>query len=348
MSAISTNRRCFVIMPFSGTEPPRTQEYWDFFFSNYIQNTMQELGYTCEKAGPVAGNIIQGIISQLFNEDLIIAVLTDKNPNVFYELGARHVLARGTVMIIEKSQKIPFDLSGDYVVCYDDSEPGRHRFKEELAKILEKVHNKSGYDNPIGHYFYSSETTLLRVSKSVENTPLSVSQALLNASNEVVFIGQNLYGMAHGNGVKDLVFKALLEKPQLSVKMLIADPLFDAQVMALSTSIDEAMAHQFPEIIERFSSWNIEWARLCPDQSQRLVIHKSQRVGNVSGTILDCGIELGDSTSEYSMILIRPILYHSQPNLRPCIWLRRSECPHIFDSYLSAFRQIWSHGKPLV
>ena len=44
------------------------------------------------------------------NNELVIADLTEENPNVFYELALRHSIRRPLVQIIEKGDTIPFDL----------------------------------------------------------------------------------------------------------------------------------------------------------------------------------------------------------------------------------------------
>jgi hypothetical protein len=69
------------------------------------------------------GNIIKAIVNELYYSHIVLAVLTDYNPNVLYELGTRHSLKRGTIMMLQKGQKIPFDIA-QYGVIYYGLESG--------------------------------------------------------------------------------------------------------------------------------------------------------------------------------------------------------------------------------
>jgi hypothetical protein len=52
------------------------------------------------------------------NPDIVIADLTDSNPNVYWELGVRHSLKSGTILIKDHNYKIPFDLSKIGILSY--------------------------------------------------------------------------------------------------------------------------------------------------------------------------------------------------------------------------------------
>ena len=63
-------------------------------------------------------NIVGDIIEGLHDADIVIADLTGKNQNVFYGLGARHILRRGTILITQSRKDVPFHLLTDRVICY--------------------------------------------------------------------------------------------------------------------------------------------------------------------------------------------------------------------------------------
>jgi len=81
-------KKCFVIMPFSKTESC-SQQTWTKIYEEMIKPaiTGSKLGFTCERAKPRTGNLIRDILTKLNVADVVIADLTDRNPNVFYELG---------------------------------------------------------------------------------------------------------------------------------------------------------------------------------------------------------------------------------------------------------------------
>jgi len=59
-----------------------------------------------------SGNILSHVIRRVQDADLVIAVLTAKNANVFWELGIRHALKKGTMMLLAQRDEVPFDLDG--------------------------------------------------------------------------------------------------------------------------------------------------------------------------------------------------------------------------------------------
>jgi CheY-like chemotaxis protein len=111
LSVAPPKRQCFVIMPFSKTKSCRSEDYSEIF-NNIIKPAVEGAGfnYECRRSDGLAGNIIEDILDHLNRADLVIADLTDRNPNVFYELGVRHALRRHTILIAQKIAHVPFDL----------------------------------------------------------------------------------------------------------------------------------------------------------------------------------------------------------------------------------------------
>lgn len=147
-------------MPFSKTNEKHDKKYWDYFF-NRVYNIIREKNYeTIKKLFNVAdfqicrasapqGNITGSILKYLKESDIVIAVLTDHNPNVFYELGIRHTQSTKTLMLCEESQKIPFDLSNYGVGLYKDNRVRYRRIEKELLARLKQIAlNPNKPDNP--------------------------------------------------------------------------------------------------------------------------------------------------------------------------------------------------------
>jgi len=134
-------KRCFVIMPFSETSAKHTEAYWTNFFTGFIKPQVEKLGYTCIRSQAQPSNIISDVLSELCTADLVLAVLTDHNANVWYELGIRHVLSKGTIMIMEKSQHLPFDISHYGTLTYEDSITAALDFEERLKGFVNRIEN---------------------------------------------------------------------------------------------------------------------------------------------------------------------------------------------------------------
>ena len=146
---VSMNTKtCFVIMPFSQTTEKHTEKYWNDFFE-VICNEMQHKGYLCERSETGPYHMMRSIIERINSSDLVIAVLTDLNPNVWYELGIRHSLKNGTLMLIEETQRIPFDISAFGLVKYPDGIALAIKLKTAINNYLKKLENAQGYDSPV-------------------------------------------------------------------------------------------------------------------------------------------------------------------------------------------------------
>lgn len=134
-------RQCFVIMPFSTTKSC-TAEEWTDIYETMIKPAveMSQCGYECRRSDIVEGNIIEDIIDNLFSADVVIADLTDKNPNVFYELGVRHALRQGTILITQELSDIPFDLRPYMIHAYRwKTSMGKEEFRTKLQKVISEL-----------------------------------------------------------------------------------------------------------------------------------------------------------------------------------------------------------------
>jgi hypothetical protein len=152
--------KIFAIMPFSKTTERHDKGYWDYFYGKVCDiihkkhyDTIKQLfdvpDFQITRASAPQGNVTKSIVKDLKESDIVIAVLTDHNPNVFYELGVRHTQSNKTIMLCEESQKIPFDLSNYGVGLYKDNRFRYRRVETELLERLEQIaSDPDSPDNP--------------------------------------------------------------------------------------------------------------------------------------------------------------------------------------------------------
>ena len=135
----SASKKCFVIMPFSDTKKCTSKEWEDIFY-NTIRPAVEKsgYGYTCHKANLHIGNIITDILDNLNKADVVIADLTDRNPNVYYELGVRHTLTGSTILITQSIEDVPFDLRPYALIEYGWKT--KDEKKDFFKKIKETFH----------------------------------------------------------------------------------------------------------------------------------------------------------------------------------------------------------------
>ena len=60
------------------------------------------------------------VVRMIRSSDLVVADITGKNPNVFYEIGLAHALHRPSILIARRDEEIPFDLAGTRIVFYNE------------------------------------------------------------------------------------------------------------------------------------------------------------------------------------------------------------------------------------
>jgi hypothetical protein len=68
------------------------------------------------------GMITDKVISDIYGSNLVIADLSELNPNVFYELGIRHSASLPTIHMASSATKLPFDNLGHRVIFFDRSD----------------------------------------------------------------------------------------------------------------------------------------------------------------------------------------------------------------------------------
>lgn len=103
-------KTCFVISPIGADGSP-TRKRSDKLLKYLVERVMNPRGYVVERADKVGepGIITNQIVRRIVDCDVLIADLTEHNPNVFYELAIRHGLKKPFVHPIDAKEKIPFD-----------------------------------------------------------------------------------------------------------------------------------------------------------------------------------------------------------------------------------------------
>ncbi|MFC1981320.1 hypothetical protein ACFLVN_03655 [Chloroflexota bacterium] len=195
-------RDCFVIMPFSGTASC-TEDEWTQVFEQVLKPAVESAGldYVCRRSMATRGNIVGAIVQDLNDSHVVIADLTDRNANVFYELGVRHAAKDRSILIAQKKEDIPFDLQAYAYHVYGWKTP------EDLKALTDKIRqlladidsNPTRPDNPVSDF--------LKVRR-----PAEVEVAAAPVAPVDVPIAQPLAGLgAEGLDVQKLV-AALVER----------------------------------------------------------------------------------------------------------------------------------------
>lgn len=66
--------------------------------------------------------------------------MTDRNPNVFYELGLAHAISKPVILISKSIDDVPFDLRSIRVLVYDKDHPDwGNKLRLSLTKAIKEV-----------------------------------------------------------------------------------------------------------------------------------------------------------------------------------------------------------------
>jgi hypothetical protein len=95
------------------------------------------------------GVITHQIMEKIVKADLIIAILTYGNPNVFYELALCHVARKPFIQMIEKDKDIPFDTSHVRTIHYSLTDITTYRETEKKLENLVNNYAEGETGNPI-------------------------------------------------------------------------------------------------------------------------------------------------------------------------------------------------------
>jgi hypothetical protein len=95
-------------------------EALDDVFHYGIQAPVNAAGYLCERADLTAftGDILARIKARIETAALVIAELSGANPNVFLEVGYAWGKERPTILLVQDTQKLPFDVRGQRCLVY--------------------------------------------------------------------------------------------------------------------------------------------------------------------------------------------------------------------------------------
>ena len=120
MTTKNEKKICFVISPI-GEDDSDTRKRSDQVLKHIITGAVEPLGYEVIRADKISepGIITHQILQHIVDAPLVIADLTERNPNVFYELALRHAIRKPLVQLIKKGELIPFDVAATRIIQFD-------------------------------------------------------------------------------------------------------------------------------------------------------------------------------------------------------------------------------------
>jgi hypothetical protein len=143
-------RTCFVLMPFK--EPFNT--YYREVYVPAIESAQLKPVRVDDlfRAGPIVKEIWESIVKA----QMLLADLTDRNANVFYELGLAHAVGRPVILMTQNMDDVPFDLRHLRHLVYNTVRPAwAAELKTDLAKAISQT-----LEDPIAALAFSASNHL--------------------------------------------------------------------------------------------------------------------------------------------------------------------------------------------
>lgn len=114
---------------------------FDVRFNNVyamLQRAAKESGMRCQRADDIWVNdhIVDDIINLIWRARVVVADLSSRNPNVFYETGIAHTLGREVIQIAQSMEDIPFDLRPIRSLAYLNNGEGLESLKVQVVDRL--------------------------------------------------------------------------------------------------------------------------------------------------------------------------------------------------------------------
>jgi hypothetical protein len=139
--------KAFVIMQVGSEDSPdrqRANDIYDYIIRPTVEGFALEPYRADLDATP--GAIVPRIISELLAARVVIADLTGRNPNVYYELGIVHSFARPLICLADTARSLPFDTKDERIIrlgelvdgrlAMSDGEKAKRQLQESLTVVL--------------------------------------------------------------------------------------------------------------------------------------------------------------------------------------------------------------------
>lgn len=134
----------FILMPIGERDSSEYQD-WRCVFDTVLKPAITQRGFRVVRSDELAGNLVAAIVGAICRAKVVIADISGLNPNVMWELGIAHTLAK-RVIIVSQDRQIPTLLKTERVTRYDASQSkGGKPFQKDISVALERI---KGTDEP--------------------------------------------------------------------------------------------------------------------------------------------------------------------------------------------------------
>jgi len=141
-SAKRRSRLVFVLMPFA----KKYEAIYDI-----IKGTIEKTGLDCRRADDFfqPRRIIEDIRKCIQIAKFVVADLSGRNANVFYEIGMAHALGQTVLLLTQNMDDVPPKLRDVRCIPYQDTVEGASRLREALTRAVQDLQERDFCPEPI-------------------------------------------------------------------------------------------------------------------------------------------------------------------------------------------------------
>lgn len=133
---MAKKEKCFVMMPFTTPEKYKDTDHFDKVYEQIFVPAIEKAGYEPYRVdeNKICDSIIGKIFDAVRTAPMALCDLSNKNPNVLYELGLRQAYDMPVVLVQDDITDRIFDVSGISTVTYSS-----HRLVENVNEAIKAI-----------------------------------------------------------------------------------------------------------------------------------------------------------------------------------------------------------------
>lgn len=196
--------RCFIITPIGDPNDP-IRRHIEGIIDTAIRPALgDKYEIVVSHNITTQGAITKQIIEEIYKDKLVIANLTDKNPNVMYELAFRHCLGKPVILIAEENTRLPSDIAIERTIFYINDPKGALELKERIERaerdidfsntknlLIDTVRDINQKENIVKNFEISKNyenrdsDPLKFILNKLDNIELKIEQGQFNSGKQV-------------------------------------------------------------------------------------------------------------------------------------------------------------------
>lgn len=190
------NKKCGIIMPISSHEDYPTEHWADVL--NILSEAIAETEFEPRLVSDdvAIGLIHDRIVSNIYNDEIIVCDVSSKNPNVMFELGLRLAFDKPTIIVKDELTGYSFDTGVIEHIQYPSSLRFNQivEFKDELIKRINATYKKSQEEKSYSPFLKSFGKKIIPA--TIEQTEIPEGKFILD---QLSIMRKELRNLAQSN-----------------------------------------------------------------------------------------------------------------------------------------------------